>query len=68
MRIECVTFKSCIISSFFSVYQSKQWDLLKVFNDHTASATGVRFGTNAHYLASASTDRSLKFYQGAATD
>lgn len=45
------------------VYESKQWDLLKVFNDHTALATGIRFGSDANYLASASMDRSLKFYQ-----
>ncbi|CAF2511180.1 unnamed protein product [Rotaria sp. Silwood2] len=45
------------------VYQAKQWDLLKVFNDHTALATGVRFGSNANYVASSSMDRSLKFYQ-----
>ena len=48
---------------FVRVYQSKQWDLLKVFNDHTASATGIRFGSNANYIASSSMDRSLKFYQ-----
>ena len=45
------------------VYQAKPWDLLRVFNDHTASATGIRFGSNAQYVASASMDRSLKFYQ-----
>ncbi|CAF3708756.1 unnamed protein product [Adineta steineri] len=45
------------------VYQAKQWDLLKVFNDHTALATGIRFGSNANYLASSSMDRSLKLYQ-----
>ena len=45
------------------VYQAKQWDLIQVFNDHTASATGVRFGSNANYLASVSTDRSLKLYE-----
>ncbi|CAF0827949.1 unnamed protein product [Adineta steineri] len=45
------------------VYQAKQWDLLKVFNDHTALATGIRFGSNANYLASSSMDRSLKFYE-----
>lgn len=45
------------------VYQAKQWDLIKTFNDHTALATGIRFGSNANYLASASMDRSLKFYQ-----
>jgi len=48
---------------FHRVYQAKQWDLLKVFNDHTALATGIRFGSDANYLASASMDRSLKFYQ-----
>lgn len=46
------------------VYQAKQWDLIKTFNDHTATATGIRFGSNANYIASASIDRSLKFYQG----
>jgi pre-mRNA-processing factor 19 len=50
------------------VYQAKQWDLLKVFNDHTASATGIRFGSNANYIASASMDRSLKFYQQLSQD
>jgi pre-mRNA-processing factor 19 len=50
------------------VYQAKQWDLLKVFNDHTALATGVRFGSNANYIASASMDRSLKFYQQLSQD
>ncbi|CAF0981722.1 unnamed protein product [Didymodactylos carnosus] len=45
------------------VYQVKQWDLLKIFNDHTSVATGVRFGLNANYLASSSLDRSLKLYQ-----
>lgn len=54
-----------IISSFGRVYQAKQWDLVKTFNDHTATATGIRFGSNANYIASASIDRSLKFYQGA---
>ncbi|CAF1459670.1 unnamed protein product [Rotaria magnacalcarata] len=45
------------------VYQAKQWDLIKSFNDHTALATGIRFGSDANYLASSSMDRSLKFYQ-----
>jgi pre-mRNA-processing factor 19 len=44
------------------VYQAKQWDLIQVFNDHTALATGIRFGSNANYLASVSMDRSLKLY------
>ncbi|XP_070205537.1 pre-mRNA-processing factor 19-like isoform X2 [Littorina saxatilis] len=44
------------------VYLCKQWNELAVFNDHTATATGVRFGTNANFIASASMDRSLKFF------
>ncbi|KOB76379.1 Wd-repeat protein, partial [Operophtera brumata] len=42
------------------VYLCRQWQELKVFNDHTASATGVRFGKNAQYIASTSMDRTLK--------
>jgi len=44
------------------VYLCKQWTDLKVFNDHTAMATGVRFGTNSQFLASTSMDRTLKVY------
>uniref|UniRef100_A0A0A9X6C4 Pre-mRNA-processing factor 19 n=1 Tax=Lygus hesperus TaxID=30085 RepID=A0A0A9X6C4_LYGHE len=44
------------------VYVCKQWQELKVFNDHTAMATGVRFGRNAQFIASASMDRTLKLY------
>ncbi|KAH8402079.1 hypothetical protein KR009_009564, partial [Drosophila setifemur] len=44
------------------VYLCKQWQDLKVFNDHTALATGVRFGKHAQYLASTSMDRTLKLY------
>jgi len=40
----------------------KQWQELKVFNDHTALATGVCFGQNAAFVASASMDRSLKVF------
>ena len=47
------------------LYLCKQWQELKVFDDHTAMATGVAFGQNATYLASASMDRSLKFYSAA---
>ena len=48
--------------SFFRIYLCKQWQDLKVFNDHTALATGVRFGRHAQYLASTSMDRTLKLY------
>ncbi|KAI0980452.1 hypothetical protein GJ496_011983, partial [Pomphorhynchus laevis] len=44
------------------VYQVKQWDMLCSFNDHTAAATGIRFGPLASYVASCSLDRSLKIY------
>lgn len=44
------------------VYLCKQWQELKVFNDHTALATGVRFGHNSTFVASASMDRSLKIF------
>jgi len=44
------------------VYLCKQWQEVAVFNDHTALATGVRFGNNSTFLASASMDRSLKIF------
>lgn len=44
------------------IYLCKQWIDLKVFNDHTALATGVRFGKHARYVASTSMDRTLKLY------
>ncbi|XP_064620629.1 pre-mRNA-processing factor 19-like [Lineus longissimus] len=44
------------------VYLCKQWQELRVFNDHTALATGVRFGHNGTFIASASMDRSVKFF------
>ena len=44
------------------VYVSKQWDNIKTFGDHTAAATGVRFGHNALFLASVGLDRTLKLY------
>jgi pre-mRNA-processing factor 19 len=40
----------------------RAWRALKVFDDHTAAATGVRFGANASYVASVSMDRTLKLY------
>ncbi|XP_050432768.1 pre-mRNA-processing factor 19 [Adelges cooleyi] len=44
------------------VYMCKQWQELKVFNDHTALATGIRFGKNSQFIASTSMDRTLKLY------
>lgn len=44
------------------IYLCKQWEALKTFNDHTALATGVRFGSNAQSIASVSMDRTLKIY------
>lgn len=38
------------------------WTDLKILNEHTALATGVRFGKNVHYVASTSMDRTLKIY------
>lgn len=44
------------------LYLCKQWDTLKVFSDHTALATGVRFTHRARNVASVSMDRTLKIY------
>lgn len=44
------------------LYLCKQWDTLKVFADHTALATGVRFTHRARNVASVSMDRTLKIY------
>ncbi|XP_063972319.1 pre-mRNA-processing factor 19 [Diachasmimorpha longicaudata] len=51
-----------VAGSDVRVYLCKQWQELKVLNDHTATATGVRFGRHAQYLASTSMDRTLKLY------
>ncbi|XP_050408065.1 pre-mRNA-processing factor 19 [Patella vulgata] len=51
-----------VAGSDVRVYLCKQWNELAIFNDHTATATGVQFGTNATYVSSASMDRSLKFF------
>lgn len=46
----------------FRIYNTKTWNEIAVFNEHTNLGTGVRFGTNASFLASTSMDRTLKFY------
>ena len=45
-----------------TVYQCKQWEILKVVREHQAISTGVRFGKHAQYLATTSMDRTLKIY------
>ena len=44
------------------VYHTKQWDTVHTFAEHTASATGVRFGNLAKTLVTCSLDKSIKFY------
>ncbi|XP_015516147.1 pre-mRNA-processing factor 19 [Neodiprion pinetum] len=51
-----------VAGSDIRIYLCKQWQELKVLNDHTATATGVRFGKHAQYIASTSMDRTLKLY------
>lgn len=51
-----------VAGSDVRVHLCKQWNELKVLSDHTAMATGVRFGGNSQFLASTSMDRTLKVY------
>lgn len=51
-----------VAGSDVRVYLCKQWDVLKSLSEHTAQATGVRFGERANYVASTSMDRTLKIY------
>jgi len=51
-----------VAGSDVRVYLCKQWDVLKVLSEHTAMATGVRFGERANYIGSTSMDRTLKIY------
>ena len=44
------------------VYVCKQWENVCSFSDHTMTATGIRFGENAKYVASCGLDRTLKVY------
>jgi len=44
------------------LYVVKQWDLLRTMTEHTGLVTSVKFGRNASFLASASLDRTLKYY------
>lgn len=59
IEIHCTRITFNFISS---VYMCKQWQELKVFNDHTALATGIRFGKHSQFIASTSMDRTLKLY------
>ncbi|KAF8562014.1 hypothetical protein P879_10972 [Paragonimus westermani] len=51
-----------IAGSDVRIYLCKQWDQLALFNDHTAPATGCRFGENANKFISVSLDRSVKVF------
>ncbi|XP_041977583.1 pre-mRNA-processing factor 19 [Aricia agestis] len=51
-----------VAGSDVRVFLCRQWQQLLLLNDHTATATGVRFGARANYLASTSMDRTLKLY------
>lgn len=51
-----------IAGSDVRVYLCKQWDQLALFNNHTAPATGCRFGENANKFISSSLDRSVKVF------
>ncbi|CAL1278124.1 unnamed protein product [Larinioides sclopetarius] len=51
-----------VAGSDIRIYLCTQWENLKTFTDHTALATGVRFGQHAHFVASVSMDRTLKIY------
>eukprot|EP00455_Lapot_gusevi_P012306 TRINITY_DN1579_c0_g1_i2.p1 TRINITY_DN1579_c0_g1~~TRINITY_DN1579_c0_g1_i2.p1 ORF type:complete len:499 (+),score=109.98 TRINITY_DN1579_c0_g1_i2:78-1574(+) len=44
------------------VLGTKEWQVVKTFEDHGAEVTGVKFGANASWLVSTSMDRALKFY------
>ncbi|CAG0918553.1 unnamed protein product, partial [Notodromas monacha] len=55
-----------VAGSDVRVYHCKLWQELKVFNNHTADATGIRFGKDAGYIASVSMDRTLKTYDNEA--
>ncbi|KAK4337169.1 hypothetical protein RND71_043485 [Anisodus tanguticus] len=56
-------FYLAIAGNDIQVYQTKKWDNLKVFADHTSAVTDVKFGKNAAYIASTGLDRSLKIYK-----
>jgi len=51
-----------VAGSDVRVYHCKKWTELKVLSEHTAMATGVRFGGHSQFLASTSMDRTLKVY------
>ncbi|TPP67147.1 Pre-mRNA-processing factor 19 [Fasciola gigantica] len=51
-----------IAGSDVRIYLCKQWDQLALFNNHTAPATGCRFGENANKFISSSLDRSVKVF------
>jgi len=46
------------------VFTTKDWDLVKNWTDHTDQVTGVRFGSDAGFLATTSKDRTLRIWKG----
>ncbi|OTF75491.1 pre-mRNA-processing factor 19-like protein [Euroglyphus maynei] len=51
-----------IAGSDIRIYISKQWEMIKTFEDHVGLVTSVRFGHNSSFISSVSLDRSLKIY------
>jgi len=45
------------------VFQTKDWDVVKNWGDHTEQVTGVRFGNDAGFLVTTSKDRNLKVWR-----
>lgn len=44
------------------LYDTKSWEIVNQWNDHSSSLTGIRFGDNASFVATTSKDRSLKIF------
>ena len=54
--------KKLLLSVFFKLHKCFKSIPFQVLSEHTALATGVRFGGNSQFLVSASFDRTLKVY------
>jgi len=53
---------ACGAGNETKLFLVKQWESIHTLKDHTGPVTDMCFSSNASYLASASMDRSLKFY------